>query len=264
MELIIEKNYAYMSRKAAKIIAGEVKRNPGCVLGLATGSTPLGTYRQLIKEYEKGMLDFSQVQTFNLDEYCGIAMDLSKPYQQDQTYARFMHEELFKHINLAPEHIHIPRGLAEDAEQHSIGYEQAIKDAGGIDLQLLGLGGNGHLAFNEPGSSLASRTRRISLAQKTIDDNYEKFYKNAGIGKEHMPQSAITMGIGTILETQKALMLVSGKSKAAIVKEAVEGCITARVPASALQLHPGRVTVILDQEAASQLTWSLDLAKQSN
>ncbi len=261
MKLIIEKDYDSMSKRAAGIISEKIQEKPDCVLGLATGSTPMGTYRELIKKYRQGQLDFSQIRSFNLDEYYGLGMDLSKPYAQDQTYARFMYEELFKHINIKSNNIHVPDGLAGNPEKSCLEYEAKIKKAGGIDLQLLGLGGNGHLAFNEPGSSLASRTRLIPLAQRTLDDNWEKFYKKAGSSIDKMPHHAITMGVGTILEARQALLLVSGKSKAKVAAEAIEGAITSRIPASAIQLHPGEVTAILDQEAASELTWSLDLQR---
>ncbi|MGM0365991.1 MAG: glucosamine-6-phosphate deaminase [Actinomycetota bacterium] len=261
MELIITENYEHISKKAANIIADKVKKKPACVLGFATGHTPMGTYKELIRLHKEDNLDFSKVRAFNLDEYFGISMDLAKPYPQDQSYQRFMHEELFKHINIQKENTHIPNGLTKDPESFCLQYEEEIKKAGGIDLQLLGLGRNGHLAFNEPGSSLASRTRLKALAKKTLDDNYKKFYQKAGIKKEKMPRHAITMGVGTILETKHALMIVSGKSKAKIVADAIEGCITSRVPASAMQLHPGKVTVILDRDSASMLTWSLDMVQ---
>ncbi len=264
MKLIIEKNYKFMSKKAAHIIRQKIEQKPDCVLGLATGDTPIGTYRELIDLHQQGHLDFSSTKTFNLDEYYGIGMELSKPYQQDQSYARFMHEELFKHINIKKENIHIPDGLAKDPEKHCRSYELDISQAGGIDLQLLGIGGNGHLAFNEPGSSLASRTRLIGLAKNTLNDNYEKFYKYAGKTKENMPRYALTMGIGTILESKQALMLVSGINKSKIIMEAIEGCLASRVPASAMQLYPGEFTIILDKEAASKLTWSLDLAEDNS
>lgn len=258
MEIIIRQNYAEMSKCAANIIATLVKEKPDCVLGLATGVTPVGTYRELIRMHEEDGLDFSHVRTFNLDEYLGTGIDLSKPYELDQSYARFMHEELFSHINIRQENIHIPDGLTKEPEKFCSWYEEEIKKSGGIDLQLLGIGGDGHWAFNEPGSSLTSRTRVQALAQQTINDNYESFYNKTGISKEAMPHYAITMGIGTILESRHALMIANGSKKAGIVAEAIEGCITSRVTATAIQLHPGKVTVILDSQAASALTWSVD------
>ncbi|MCG9479502.1 MAG: glucosamine-6-phosphate deaminase [Actinomycetia bacterium] len=263
MELIITSDYASMNRKAADTISATIKEKPNCVLGLATGSTPVGTYKELVKRNQQHQIDFSQVITFNLDEYIGIGIDLSKPYSQDQSYARFMHEQLFSHINIKRENIHMPDGTAENLEKHCSDYEQKIKQMKGIDLQLLGIGANGHIAFNEPGSSLASRTRIQPLDPKTLNDNYEKFYKKAGIKKEDMPHYAFTMGVGTILESRHALLLGSGKNKAKAVAEAIEGPVTSKITASALQLHPGQVTIILDQPAASELTWSLKLVREN-
>jgi glucosamine-6-phosphate deaminase len=252
MEIIIKENYEEMSRCAAEIIAAHIKRNPHLVLGLATGTTPVGAYKELIRMHREG-LDFSQVVTFNLDEYLGVGMDPGKPYHLDQSYARFMHEELFAHINIKPGNIHLPDGLAPDPEEFCRRYEQAIKNAGGIDLQVLGIGRDGHWAFNEPGSSLASRTRVQALAKETLDDNYESFYRQAGIAREEMPHFAITMGIGTILEARNILMLANGKKKAQVVAKALEGPVTSQVTASAIQLYSGKATVVLDREAASEL-----------
>lgn len=252
MDIIIREDYEAMSDYAAEVIANFVKSKPDCVLGLATGSTPIGTYKRLIRMHQEG-LDFSRVKTFNLDEYYGIGMDLEKPYHLDQSYARFMHEELFKHINIKKENIHIPDGLAKDPEAYCKWYEDQIKKAGGIDLQLLGLGRDGHWGFNEPGSSLGSRTRIQALNKQTLDDNYEAFYKKANIPREQMPHFAITMGIGTILEAKNILMLVSGAKKADIVAKCLEGPITSQITATAIQLHSGGITVVLDRAAASKL-----------
>lgn len=252
MDIIIRDNYDDMSQYAAEIIAAMVKSKPDCVLGLATGSTPIGTYQRLISLYQQG-LDFSEVKTFNLDEYYGIGIDMDKPYSVDQSYARFMYEELFRHINLKPENIHIPNGLAKEPDKFCQWYEDEIKKAGGIDLQLLGMGGDGHWAFNEPGSSLSSRTRVEPLAQQTLDDNYEAFYKKAGINREQMPHFAITMGIGTILESKSILMIVNGAKKADVVAKCLEGPITSQITSSAIQLYSGKATVVLDRDAASKL-----------
>ncbi len=252
MNIIIKNSYAEMSGYAAGIIAGLIKSKPDCVLGLATGSTPLGTYKELARMHREG-LDFSQVRTFNLDEYLGIGMEPDKPNNMDQSYARFMHEELFKHINIKKENIRIPDGLTKEPEKHCQWYEKEIEKAGGIDLQLLGLGGDGHWAFNEPGSSLASRTRVQALTKQTLYDNYESFYKKAGLDREQIPHFAITMGIGTILEAKNILMIVSGARKADVVAKCLEGPVTSQVTASAIQLHPGGITVVLDREAASKL-----------
>ncbi|HPD00866.1 MAG TPA: glucosamine-6-phosphate deaminase [Acetivibrio sp.] len=252
MDIIIRENYDEMSRYAAEVIAGFVKNKPDCVLGLATGGTPIGTYKELIRMHKEG-LDFSQVKTFNLDEYLGIGIDLSKPYEKDQSYARFMYEELFKNINIKKENIHIPDGMTKEPDKFCRWYEEEIKKAGGIDLQLLGIGGDGHWAFNEPGSSLGSRTRVQALTKQTLDDNYESFYKKAGIKREDMPHFAITMGIGTILEARNILMIANGKKKAGVVAKCLEGPVTSQITASAIQLHSGGITVVLDKDAASEL-----------
>ncbi|MGI6420618.1 MAG: glucosamine-6-phosphate deaminase [Syntrophomonadaceae bacterium] len=252
MDIIIKDSYDQMSRCAAEIIASQVKSKPDCVLGLATGSTPIGTYKELIRLHREG-LDFSRVKTFNLDEYLGLGMDLEKPYDLDQSYARFMYEELFKDINIKKENIYIPDGLSQDPEKYCSWYEEEIKKAGGIDLQLLGLGGNGHLGFNEPGSSFESKTRVEALTKQTLDDNYKAFYQKANIPRSQMPQFAITMGIGTILEARNILMIVNGSKKADIVAKCLESPIDSQIPATALRLHKGSTTVVLDKEAASKL-----------
>ncbi|HHT63224.1 MAG TPA: glucosamine-6-phosphate deaminase [Clostridia bacterium] len=253
MDILIRKTYDEMSKTAAGIIARMVRSKPDCVLGLATGKTPVGTYKELVRLHQEEGLDFSQVKTFNLDEYLGLGMDLNKPYVLDQSYARFMYEELFKHINIKKENIHIPDGCTKEPEKICQAYEAAIKEVGGIDLQLLGIGGDGHWAFNEPGSSLGSRTRVQALAKQTLDDNYESFYAKAGFERKDMPHFAITMGIGTILEARNILMIANGIKKAEVVAQAIEGPINSQITASAIQLHSGGVTVVLDQEAASKL-----------
>lgn len=252
MDIIVKENYEELSKCAAEHIAKLIKSKPNCVIGFATGSTPLGTYRELIRMHKEG-LDFSNVITFNLDEYLGLGMDLSKPYSQDQSYNRFMYEELFSHINVKKENIHIPDGLTKDPDGFCKEYEEAIKQAGGIDLQILGIGGDGHWAFNEPGSPLDSRTRVERLNEQTLNDNYEAFYKKAGFSREDMPHYAITMGIGTILEAKSVLMLAHGAKKAKIVAEALKGPVTNQVTASAIQLFKGDATVILDEAAAALL-----------
>lgn len=253
MNIIVRENYDEVSRHTAALIAELIRRKPECVIGFATGGTPIGTYKELIRLHKEEGLDFSGVKTFNLDEYLGIGLDLSKPYSMDQSYARFMHEELFSHINVKKENIHIPDGLTKNPEEFCRLYEEEIKKAGGIDLQILGIGGDGHWAFNEPGSSFTSRTRVEILTQQTIDDNYEAFYKKAGVPKEEMPHFALTMGIATILEAKSAVMLVTGSKKADIIAKALKGPVTADVPASAIQLYKGDATVILDKDAAAKL-----------
>lgn len=253
MEIVVKNDYLEMSKCAAQRIGELVKNKPNCVLGLATGGTPIGTYQELIKMHNQG-LDFSNVKTFNLDEYLGIGKDLSKFYEMDQSYGRFMYEELFKHINIKEENIHVPDGLTKNPEEFCKWYEEEIQKAGGIDIQLLGIGGDGHWAFNEPGSSLTSRTRVEKLTEQTLDDNYEAFYKAAGFSRDDMPHYAITMGIGTILEAKSLIMLANGQKKADIISKALEGSITTDVTASAIQLYKGNSYVILDKEAASKLS----------
>lgn len=253
MNIIVKESYQEMSVYAAHIIAELVRNKGDCVLGLATGSTPIGTYRELIRLHREEGLDFSRVRTFNLDEYLGIGKDLSRPYAEDQSYGRFMFEELFRHINIREENIRVPDGRSRDPEAFCRGYEEDIRKAGGIDLQLLGIGGDGHWGFNEPGSTLASRTRVEKLTQQTLDDNYEAFYRNAGIPRSQMPDRAITMGIATILDAKSLVMLASGKKKAGIVARALEGPISTDVTASAIQAYTGPATVVLEAEAASAL-----------
>lgn len=253
MNVIIRKNYDQMSKYAANMIAEVIKSNPNCVLGLATGSTPIGAYKELVRMHKDEGLDFSNVKTFNLDEYLGVGIDLDKPYDLDQSYARFMHEELFKHINIKKENIRVPDGLTKEPEKYCQWYEDEIKKSGGIDLQLLGIGGDGHWAFNEPGSSLSSRTRIQALTKQTLDNNYDSFYKKACVDREQMPHFAITMGIGTILEARNIIMMANGTNKANVIAQSLEGPLTSQITASALQLHSGGVTIVLDMEAASKL-----------
>ncbi len=252
MEILIRENYDEMSKTAANIITNQINANPKSILGLATGSTPIGTYKELIRMHKSGVLDFSQIVSFNLDEYLGISIDLDKPYNEDQSYKRFMWEELFKHINIKEDNYYVPNGLAEDPHKFCKSYEQQIKEAGGIDLQVLGIGGDGHIAFNEPGTSFNSRTHITALTQQTLDDNYELFYKESGIPRDDMPHFAITMGVGTILDSRHALLLASGERKAEVIAEAIEGPLTSQITSSALQLHP-KVTVVVDEAAASML-----------
>lgn len=253
MNIIIKENYQELSKYTADLIANFIKSKPDCVLGLATGSTPIGTYQELVRMHQQEGLDFSQVRTFNLDEYLGVGMDLNKPYDLDQSYARFMYEELFKHINIKKENIHVLDGLTKDPISHCKWYEEEIKRVGGIDIQLLGIGRDGHWAFNEPGSSLASRTRVQALTKLTLDDNYESFYKKAGIARSQMPHFALTMGVGTILEAKNIIMIANGLKKAEVIAQSIEGPVTSQITASAIQLHSGGITVVLDKEAASKL-----------
>ena len=242
MEVIICRNYEEMSKAAAHEVAQLLNTKPNAVLGLATGSTPVGMYQELVRMHKQEGLDFSQVTTFNLDEYVGLSPT------HDQSYHYFMNENLFKHINIPPQNIHIPSGTTRNHLAFCEWYERRIKECGGIDLQVLGIGSDGHIAFNEPGSSLGSRTRIKTLAKQTIDDNARSFFKH----REDVPIYAITMGVGTILEATLIILLATGSVKADIVAAAVEGPVTASVTASVLQLHRD-VIYILDEEAAAGL-----------
>jgi glucosamine-6-phosphate deaminase len=241
MEVVVKEDYQGMSRLSAKIIAEVVREKPRAVLGLATGSTPLGTYKDLILMHKEEGLDFSQVVTFNLDEYIGLLPE------HDQSYHYFMNENFFKHINIPPGNVHIPNGMAEDLVGACEQYERDIKEAGGIDIQLLGIGANGHIAFNEPGSSLGSRTRVKALDKKTIEDN-ARFFENM----DDVPKFALTMGIGTIMDSRRIVLLANKANKAHAISITVEGPVTALVPATIVQLHP-RATIIVDKDAAAEL-----------
>ncbi|MFQ5740229.1 MAG: glucosamine-6-phosphate deaminase [Acidobacteriota bacterium] len=241
MEIIIQPDWELASRLAAQVLAHQIRRKPDSVLGLATGSSPLGVYRELIRMHREEGLDFSQVRTFNLDEYIGL------PPEHPSSYHCFMHEHLLDQVNLKPSNIHIPNGMTKDISLLCRHYEESIERAGGLDIQLLGLGTNAHIGFNEPSSSLASRTRIKTLSERTLRDN-ARFFSDS----EEAPRHVITMGIGTILDSRRCLLLAFGSKKAGAVAKMVEGAVTAMVPASALQLHP-RVQVILDSPAASLL-----------
>ncbi len=241
MRVVIEKNSELMSQCAADIVEHVIRRKPDCVLGLATGSTPIGLYQELIRRNRDESLDFSQVTTFNLDEYFGLSPD------HEQSYHYFMKQNLFDHLNPPPKATHVPNGLARDPEAHCEHFEQMIRDAGGIDLQILGIGGDGHIAFNEPSSSLGSRTRLKTLTEETIQDN-ARFFASL----DEVPRFAITMGVGTIFEASHCVLMANGIKKAKVVAQAIEGPVTSQITASALQLHR-QTTVILDEDAASEL-----------
>jgi len=242
MLVILRKTYEDLSWEAARLVADRLRRKPNLVLGLATGSTPLGLYQALIEMHAREGLDFSKVTTFNLDEYVGL------PPAHEQSYRRFMEEHFFRHVNLDRRYTHVPDGMATDLEAHCDWYEHRIHDVGGIDLQILGIGANGHIAFNEPGSSLGSRTRIKTLNERTVRDNARFF-----ASPDEVPRYAITMGVGTIMEARELLILASGESKASAVKAAVEGPITATCPASICQMHR-RAYFIIDEAARSKLT----------
>ena len=239
MNIIRAKDYQDMSRKAANIISAQIIMKPDCVLGLATGSTPVGTYRQLIEWYEKGDLDFSRVSTVNLDEYRGLT------HTDPQSYYYFMQENLFDHVNIDKTATHVPDGTNPDAADACVKHEQIIKSLGGIDLQLLGLGNNGHIGFNEPGAAFEKETHLVDLAESTIRANARFF-----TSMDEVPKQAYTMGIRTIMQAKKILVVVSGESKADIVSRAFFGPVTPEVPASILQMHPD-VTVVCDEAALS-------------
>jgi glucosamine-6-phosphate deaminase len=242
MLLILKRGPQEVTQHAARFIATAIRGNPSITLGMATGSTVIGVYKELVRMHREENLDFSRVTTFNLDEYFGLT-----PHHPE-SFRYFMEKHLFSGVNISPKNIHIPDGtIRGDFDKYCASYEQSIRDAGGIDLQLLGIGRNGHIAFNEPTSSLGSRTRLKVLRSETIEDNRKLFAP-----EEQVPECAITMGIGTILEARRILLLASGETKAAIIAQAVEGPVTASVGASALQWHPN-VTYIVDEAAASQL-----------
>ena len=241
MEVIIHPTYEQMSRAAAAEVAEALNAKPDAVLGMATGSTPLGLYQELIRMHQEEGLDFSQVTTFNLDEYVGL------PVTHPQSYHYFMYENFFKHVNIPTQNIYIPSGTTSNYRAFCAWFEQRIKECGGIDVQILGIGSDGHIAFNEPTSSLSSRTRLKTLAEPTIDDNARFFDK-----KEDVPIYAITMGVGTILDSQELILVANGKGKAGAIAQAVEGPVTSMITASALQLHT-RAKVFIDGDAASEL-----------
>lgn len=241
MELIIQRDKDAAALLVARIVANELRANPRAVLGLATGSTMEAVYAHLVRMHREDGLDFSGVRTFNLDEYAGLAPD------DPHSYRYFMAEHLFKQVNINPANTHLPNGRAADLGAECRYYEQLIADAGGIDLQLLGIGKSGHIGFNEPLSALKSRTREKALTPTTITQNAPFFGS-----EDKVPRRALTMGVGTILDARRCLLLATGEAKADIIAQAVEGPITSMVTASALQLH-AKATVIVDEAAATKL-----------
>lgn len=244
MEVLIRENADVGCVLGAKIIAKVVREKPDAVLGLATGRTPLRLYQELIRQHREEGLDFSRVTTFNLDEYVGL------PATHDQSYRWFMRENFFRHIKIDQKRTHVPDGTAPDLHAECRGYEQRILDAGGIDIQLLGLGRNGHIGFNEPTGSLRSRTWIKILSEQTLRDNSAVFG-----AVEKMPKHALTMGVGTILDARRCLLLAFGPAKVRAVEHMIEGPLSAICPGSALQLHP-RTTVILDENSAAGLRYA--------
>ncbi len=241
MRVIVCKDSDEMSRTAAQIFADRIRKKPNIILGLATGGTPVKMYKELIRMHKEEGLDFSKVISFNLDEYLGITGD------HDQSYRYFMNTNLFNHININKANTHVLNGKAKDAAAECKAYEEAIKKAGGIDIQLLGIGGNGHIAFNEPGSPKNSRTRVVDLTQKTIEDN-ARFFASAN----DVPKQALSMGNGTIMEAREIVLIADKASKADAISKSVEGPATEQVPASLLQAHKN-TTFVVDKDAASKL-----------
>ncbi len=241
MEFIISETYEEMSREAADVVEAVMDEIPSCVLGLATGSTPIGMYACLVKDVEAGKLSFADVTTFNLDEYVGL------PGTHDQSYRYFMDENLFDAVDIDKARTNLPDGCAADLEAMCAAYEEAIEAAGGIDIQVLGLGHNGHIGFNEPADDFPVCTHPVDLTESTINAN-SRLFNSA----DEVPRQAVTMGIGTIMKARKVIVVANGAGKADIVKRAFTGPVVPQVPASVLQLHPD-VTVVLDAEAASKL-----------
>ena len=241
MRIYKAKDYVDMSRKAANIVSAQVIMKPNCVLGLATGSTPIGLYKQLVEWYNKGDLDFSEVMTVNLDEYKGLSRD------NDQSYYYFMHQNLFDHVNIPAENTYLPNGMEPDSQKECQEYTDLLQSLGGVDLQLLGIGHNGHIGFNEPGEAFDKQVHCVNLTQSTIEAN-KRFFASA----DDVPKQAYTMGIKTIMQAKKILIVASGEDKAEIVRDAFFGPITPKVPASVLQLH-NDVTLVADEVALSKL-----------
>ncbi|MFI3170160.1 MAG: glucosamine-6-phosphate deaminase [Faecalibacterium sp.] len=241
MKIIRAKDYQDMSRKAANIISAQVIMKPNCVLGLATGGSPVGIYKQLVEWYNKDDVDFSEITTVNLDEYRGIARE------NDQSYWYFMQENFFQYVNVNPDNIHVPDGSNMNAEEACAAHNEVIRHAGGIDLQLLGIGVDGHIGFNEPDAAFELETHCVDLSESTINANKRYF---AHI--DEVPRQAYTMGIKNIMQARKVVMVVSGANKAKVVKDAFFGPVTPQVPASILQMHPD-FTLVLDADAATEI-----------
>lgn len=241
MRIYRTKDFSEMSRKAANIVSAQVILKPNCVLGLATGSTPEGIYKQLVEWYQKGDLDFSEVSSVNLDEYKGLTPD------NDQSYYYYMNHHLFSHINIKKENTHLPNGMAKDDDAECARYNEVIRSMGSVDLQILGIGPNGHIGFNEPGDVFQKETHCVALTETTIEAN-SRFFAN----KEDVPKFAFSMGIQTIMQSKKILLVASGENKADALQKAVYGPITPSVPASVLQLH-NNVVIVADEAALSKI-----------
>ena len=241
IRIVRVRDYEDMSRQVANIISAQIILKPNCVLGLATGSTPIGAYQQLVEWYKKGDVDFSQVSSYNLDEYRGLNGD------DPQSYRYFMNENLFNHVNINIENTHVPDGSNPDADATCAEYDAMVAAAGYQDLQLLGIGNNGHIGFNEPSDHFEDETHCVDLTETTIQAN-KRFFAS----EEDVPRQAYTMGIGTIMRCRKLIVLVSGKDKAAILKQVIQGPVTPEVPGSILQFHPD-CTIIADEAALSEM-----------
>lgn len=236
-------DYETMSDRAAEIVTHQIRHEPTSTIGFATGSTPLDLYKRLIENHRERGLDFSKITTYNLDEYVGL------PPEHEQSYHHYMWENLFNHVNVNPSRVFIPHGMTDDVDHHCQWYEEQIEASGGIDLQILGIGANGHLAFNEPGSSLGSRTRIKTLTEKTVRDN-ARFFDDPDM----VPEYALTMGVGTIMDADTLLLIASGEHKAEAIKATLEGPLTAMCPASMVQLHKD-AHILIDKDAASKLDY---------
>ncbi|MCI6668013.1 glucosamine-6-phosphate deaminase [Romboutsia timonensis] len=241
MRIIVCENYEEVSKKAAQMILSQVTLKPNSVLGLATGSTPIGMYENLVKLNQKGEIDFSEVRTFNLDEYYNL------PKNNDQSYHYFMHKHLFDHINIKPENVHIPNGMTDNVDAECERYDELIKESGGVDIQVLGIGNNAHIGFNEPTVNFEKGTHLVELEESTIEAN-SRFFDNI----EDVPKKAITMGVGSIFKSRKIMLIATGENKAEAIYNTVYGKVVPEVPASILQFHSD-IVLILDKEAAKLL-----------
>jgi len=241
MLIHVYKNAQEVGKAAAMIVASEILKKEDCVLGLATGSTPIPTYQEMARMNREGLIDFAKVRSYNLDEYIGLAPD------HICSYRRFMNEQLFDHINIDKANTHVPCGIGEDHEADARAYDEAVEAAGGIDLQILGIGHDGHIGFNEPGDEFVSATNIVTLTDMTIDANTRFFEK-----REDVPRQAITLGNRNIMAAKRIILLATGKDKAPAIAAAIKGNITPKMPASLLQVHPN-VQFLLDEDAASLL-----------
>jgi len=241
MNVVIVKDYQELSVQAARLVADQITRKKNTVLGLATGQTPVGMYQELIKKFRKREIDFSQVVTFNLDEYYGLSPE------HPQSYNYFMWDTFFQYINIKKENVYLLKGTTEDIAEECQRYEYLIEKRGGIDLQILGIGDNGHLGFNEPAMGLNSKTHLVNLSEETIRAN-SKYFSDI----KEVPRQALTMGIGTIMKARKIILLAGGRKKAPVIAKTINGPVSTEVPATVLQLH-NEVTILIDKEAAREI-----------